>query len=158
MKKVHECGRGVLYKVITLNERRRFRELMDRYNSYGYVKYAPMMRNRMDLVYAIGDDWCVLFTVHLINNFSISQKYRLDWYHTWFIRRAATVEEMKEKYGQITVEAHRCLIDYLREHGAAAVLGLSIEGRSGATYKHLGFEEIGKTVRGHGRWFLLRLR
>ena len=161
MIKLLECGRGALYRVLTPGERRVFRFLMDKYNAYGYVKSAPYMRRRADLVYCIGGDWCVLFTIHVMTNPTILTKYRLDWDRTWFIRRVATVEECKEKYGHVTVEAHKCLIEWLRRRGESAVIALVMTGdmrRSGATYKRLGFKEVGRTVRGHGRWFLLRLK
>jgi len=159
--KLHECGRGCLYRVLNLEERRKFRFLMDKYNAYGYIKQAPYLRRRMDLVYCIGEDWCVLFTIHLLSIVTMLVKYRLDWDHTWFIRRVATVEECKEKYGHVTVEAHQCLIDWLRKRGESAVIALVVTEdvrRSGATYKRLGFQEVGRTVRGKGRWFLLRLK
>ena len=160
MQELIRCGRGVLCRVFSKQEKRKFRDLMNRYNAYGYVPFIPGARKRMDLVYCIGEDWCVLFTIHLINNFSLALKYRLDWNHTWFFRRVATVEECKDKYGNVTVEGYRCVIEYLKQHGAEAVLGLVMrtdKRRSGGTFKRLGFEEIGETVKGHGRWFLLRL-
>ena len=161
MQKLFECGRGCLYRVISPSERKRFRDIMDRYNVWGYVKQAPFMKRRMDIVYCIGDDWCVLFTIHLQTNPTILTKYGLEWGRTWFLRRVATNEECKEKYGDITVEAHRCLIEWLKKRGEHAVTALAItedERRSGATYKHLGFVEVGRTVKGHGRWFILKLR
>ncbi|RLG76836.1 MAG: hypothetical protein DRO14_03250 [Thermoprotei archaeon] len=161
MIKLHECGRGCLYRVLTLEERRKFRFLMNKYNAYGHLSQAPYLRRRMDLVYCIGEDWCVLFTIHLMTNPTILTKYRLDWDRTWFIRRVATIEECREKYGHVTVEAHQCLIDWLRKRGESAVIALVVTEdvrRSGATYKRLGFQEVGRTVRGKGRWFLLRLK
>jgi len=156
MKELLVCEDGVLYQVVSRQERALFRDLMNRYNVYGYVGQAPMMFKRMDIVYCKKNDWCVLFTIHLVNNFNLAVKYKLPLKHTWFLRRVACIEKCKEKYGHVTLEAYRCLIQFLKKLKAKAIISLVVMG-SGATYKYLDFKEIGKTVNGKGRWFVLWL-
>ena len=157
MKLLIEHGRGGLYVVETPKERRKFKELMNLFHPQGYV-IAPMMRGKRDLVYKIGDDWCVLIMLHKINNFNLSKMYRLDWEETWFIRRILTVPTAKEKHGDVAVEALKALEAWLKKGGNEAIITLTLPRHSGGLYKKAGYEELAKTRKGDKVWFICRLR
>ena len=151
----NKCG---LYVLTKRAEKRRFAVLMDEYHPQGYLSRAPMARKRMDIVYRCGDDWCVLMIVHLINNPYIAQKLRLDWNKTWFIRRIVTIPQSKNKYGDTASTALKLLCEWLKYHGAEAVLALTLPRHSGAVYKHAGFEYVMDAQTKGMKWFLRRLR
>ena len=150
-------GRGQLWKLTSKPEKRKFNQLFDVFHPQGHAR-GPMMRGKRDLVYTIRGDWCVLMTIHKLNNLRVSQIYRLDMESTWMLRRIVTIPSAKTKYGDVAVEALKALEEYLRRSGEEAIITLTLPRHSGGLYKKAGYTPIGRTVRGDMVWWLLRLR
>ena len=158
---VYHCEGGALYKVIRLKDRKRFRELMDRYNIYGYLGGAPYTPDRKDLVYVKDGDWCYLFIIHRFNNPTVAFRNKVNPFNSWFIRRMCMVKECRDKYGDVAVEALKCLLQYLKHINSDAVFTIAMQDDirwSGAVFKKSGFEEIGKTANGKGKWFMVKFK
>ena len=163
MKKLKECGEErVLWRAFTKKDRQVVKRILEKYNEWGYLA-GGYMPGRKDFVYTIYGEpvWVGIF--HILNVMHLAVKYRLSPTNTYVVRRMASVEEAKKRYGPFTVEALRCAVSYLCEHGAEAVLALvmpEIEGdrRSGATYKRAGFEKLGVSNRRRAVWFIYRCR
>ena len=157
MKLLLPYERGQLYRLTSRDERRKFNQLLDVFHPQGHAR-GPMMRGKRDLVYVIQGDWCVLMTIHKINNPRVSQIYRLDMESTWMLRRIVTIPMAKTKYGDVAVEALKALEAYLRKGGEEAIITLTLPRHSGGLYKKAGYEQMGTTVKGNMIWWIRRLR